>query len=167
MVRWSLSPSRIARSVARGGHGRLEAEMERLKDAGYRIWNDLKVGAEVLDHVIVGAGGVFAVQCSRPKRGGSAGIGDAVWQATKEALALQRRLREARLGLPVRGIVALTGSARARVPVDFGKVSVLAAEHLVRFLDGLGERLTPEQRFVAANVLQHDRRLSWHPSLGS
>jgi hypothetical protein len=167
MVRWTLTPSRIARSVARGGHGRLEAELERLKDTGYRVWNDLRVGAEVLDHVIVGAAGVFALQCSRPKRGTDGGVGDAVWQVTREAVALQRRLREARLGLPVRGIVALTGSVRSRIPVDFGKVSVLAADHLVRFVDSLGERLTPEQRFVAAGVLQRDRRPRWHPSLGS
>jgi hypothetical protein len=167
MVRWSLSPSRLARAVARGGHGRLEAELERLKDTGYRIWNDLRVGGEVLDHVIVGAAGVFAVQCSRPKRGTDGGVGDAVWQATREAVALQRRLREARVGLPVQGIVALTGSVRARVPAEFGKVSVLAGEHLVRFVTGLGERLTPEQQFIAADVLQRDRRLRWHPSISS
>jgi hypothetical protein len=167
MVRWSLSPSRLARTVARGGHGRLEVELDRLKDAGYRIWSDLRVGAEVLDHVLVGAAGIFAVQCSRPRRGADGGFGEAVWQATREAIALQRRLREARIGLPVQGIVALTGSVKARVPVDFGKVSVLAAGHLVRFVDGLGERLTPEQRFVAADVLQRDRRPHWHPSIGS
>lgn len=179
MVRWNLTPSRIARSVARTGHRRLEAVLRALKDDDYRIWDDLRVETELVDHAIIGPAGVFALQCSRTRGIGpfrrpldeataslDNGVGAAVWQATREVVALQRRLREASLRMPVRGIVALTGVRPPKQPIDVGKVSVLGPEQLVRFLGALGDRLTTEQRFVAANVLQRDRQVRWHPSMG-
>jgi hypothetical protein len=179
VIRWSLNPYRVARAVIRGGHGRLETALERLRDGGYRIWNDVRIGAEVVDHVIVGPSGVFALQCSQAGRfepfrnaigPGRARIerrvGAAVWQASKETVALQRRLRQAHLRLAVQGIVILTGARPGRGPMDLGKVAVLAPEELLRFVLGWEHPLTAAQQFIAAGLIQGDRRLSWHPSIG-
>jgi hypothetical protein len=166
MARWRLSPTHVARSVARGGHGRVESALQRLENHGYRVWNDLRIEAAVVDHVLVGPGGVFTVLCIRARR--SADGTAAVWQATTEAMAVQRRLRQVRLRLPVQGLVVQTGSRRAGGPTELGiqKVSVIGPGELAGLVLGQGDRLTAGQLFVATDMLQNNRRVSWHPSIG-
>jgi hypothetical protein len=144
----------------------VETALERLEARGYRVWNDLRIEPEIVDHVIVGPGGVFTVQCIRARR--SADAATAVWQATREALAVHRRLRQTHLRLPVHGLVVQTGGRHGAGPVELGaqKISVIGPDHLAGYVLGRGDRLTAAQLFVATDMLQHNRGVTWHPSIG-
>lgn len=117
----------------RGGADWAVDVLTRLDRQGYSVWHDVLVGDRVVPHLVVGPAGVFAITRSRWSGRFKLGrdgwlrhtrrdVGDLVWEASRDAVAVKSRLRQAGLRkVPVHAVVALT---RARIPqssIDLGQ----------------------------------------------
>ena len=124
------------RTVDPGDPG-IRPVFERLEAGGYRVWHDIRVGRQRLDHMIVGPSGAFVIRSvSTPGRlalGHKDGVlrlagrdaGELVWQVTRQTMAVRGVLADAGLRVPVRGVVAMTRARFPEGPVDMGKTIFL------------------------------------------
>lgn len=142
------------------GEEELALELARLDSARWRVLHSVRVGAggADVDHLVIGPGGVFAVNTKHHRgqrvqvAGGGAG-GGAVYvggtfqpylaRARAEGDRVSSRLA-ARLGrdVPVRPVIAVVG-ARLTVKTAPTDVHVLDAAHLVDWLSSQAELLDP------------------------
>ncbi|MFE3691126.1 nuclease-related domain-containing protein, partial [Streptomyces sp. NPDC059129] len=160
--RWARDPRRPARARLRA-HQVLGAELERLDAAGWRVLHAVPLpGADRIDHLLIGPGGVFAVH-TVPAHRLRLQIADPEIRAGRGVpvplLRLTRRRAEracSALATAVRPVLAVVGAARLEVLRAPGDVRVLRERDVASFAD-LGAVHKPAD-IAALHALARDRR---------
>lgn len=141
----------------RGGADWAVDVLSRLERRGYGVWHDVVVGDQVISHVIAGPAGVFAVTRSgwsgrlRPERDGwldhaRRDAGELLWEATRNAVAVKSRLRQAGLRkVPVHAVVALTRARITQASIDLGQAVFVRMAGVPSYVLAQTPSLTREQ----------------------
>ena len=137
---------RVRRRGARADR-RLRQVLESLQAKGYRCWQDVECGGDVLPHVVLGPTGVFVVIAAGSQGDHLQGADrDALaWTLTRQTVALRRRLAGVGLRVIVQGIVAVRGRNTSPGPAQVGTATVVPVGSLAGFVRSGATRLGPAQ----------------------
>lgn len=167
------------RLVGARGELRVANALLALESKGYIVLHDIETGHGNIDHVVVGATGLFALE-TKAWRGrvylgkGSTLIRNGfdesrtVRQAVQAALEIRRRVE--RLGVRgwVQGYIVLTRTKLPLGPIRLRRVTVLEFGDLVRELEGRPVSLSPQEVARAASAIlgANDPRAKQHHKEG-
>lgn len=146
-------------------------ELRKLNRKGWRLVNHFVLGAEDVDHVLMGPGGAFVVETKWSASSWRSDFGRARQQeAVAQARANARRLRLwhpfKTLGFPVKPVVVLWGRGLSKWPEEeqfrlIDDVPVVTGPALPRWREGLGSDALTSTQIVdgwAAMEAQVSRR---------
>lgn len=164
-----------ARNLVRGEKGELKAAeaLEELRSVGYRVFHDLVRNGFNIDHVVVGPGGVFAVETKF--RGGSGEIEfrngeglfvggfleekDSLRQARGNAREMRQFIKEnCGLNCWVNPLVVFVGDWRVKNRWRETDARVLTADQIGRFFDQRQPELTKNEIKLIASHLERSVR---------
>jgi hypothetical protein len=166
---WALAPTaalllaatfggRLRSSGPEGSRGdrriaaRAGRAMAALPRAGFDVIHNLPGRRGLVEHVLVGPTGIFAVACGNGP--------EASWRAARGAVEIRRRLRSVRLSIPVRGVAV--GGVATEPPVP--GVSRLRPGDLVPFVSGLARQLSDLQIERAMAAILEEPHLGLRPA---
>lgn len=143
----------VSRRFARGADGEEHTarELGRCSRQGWRCVHNVVLESGDIDHMVVGPGGVMAIETKRPDAGWGWLQGQDVhlrWvrQASRAAMKTRALIRQHRgLQVEVRPVVVVWARGLAGERVEVDGVRVLHGTDLAGFLDGLAPALDREQ----------------------
>lgn len=164
---------RRLRQRARGDR-RVAQILERMRSKGFVALQELPASGFMIDHVIVGPSGVYAIETKSWNAFGSGTIdcqndtelllsgrvrdGRALQQARDAAGAIQLQLKDQlREHRPVKGLLVFAGDWTIECQADHLDVDVVAAEELENYLDERQPQLTGRE---IADICSHLERVA-------
>lgn len=138
-----------------------------LDPRAYRILEKLHHRRGVIEHVVVGAAGVFTIRPNhqpgrfRLNRAGwltynGRKVGDVVGPSSVEVAEVRRRLRAAGVHSPVHGLVVLTGTRLPDGPIEMGTTTIVESADVASFIRRGRPRLDQSQVVRVAAAVRAD-----------